>query len=152
MSDDLCNRCGVGFYLPSGVCDHCDWQPHRNCCCARDYDQDGNCDRHPKSKLAQAIDDMTISLKESESRLAVCLKARKARLNQGLLTLASWAQSRATGEHDEGTTLTMLARKVGDLNQAVQKAGWHAVEQHEEARARARRAEEWRARNKAERG
>ena len=23
MSDDQCSTCGVGFYLPSGVCDHC---------------------------------------------------------------------------------------------------------------------------------
>lgn len=22
--DDLCETCGIGFYLPSGKCDHCD--------------------------------------------------------------------------------------------------------------------------------
>lgn len=23
MSDELCETCGIGYYLPSGVCDHC---------------------------------------------------------------------------------------------------------------------------------
>lgn len=23
MNDELCATCGIGYYLPSGVCDHC---------------------------------------------------------------------------------------------------------------------------------
>lgn len=53
--------------------------------------------------------------------------ARKERLRQGLLTLASWAQSRANGEHDDETTLTMLERKAAELRSAVNKAGWAAI-------------------------
>jgi hypothetical protein len=50
--------------------------------------------------------------------------ARKERLNHGLRVLASWAQSRAMGEHDVETTLTLLERKVANLRAAVNKAGW----------------------------
>lgn len=53
--------------------------------------------------------------------------ARKARLNQGLLSLASWAQSRATAEHNDDTTLTMLEKKVAEIKSAVNKAGWDAI-------------------------
>jgi hypothetical protein len=56
-----------------------------------------------------------------------CATARKERLNRGLRTLASWAQSRAMGEHDDETTLTMLERKAAELRDAVNKAGWDAV-------------------------
>ena len=56
-----------------------------------------------------------------------CTSARKERLNRGLRTLASWAQSRAMGEHDDETTLTMLERKVSELRAAVNKAGWDSV-------------------------
>lgn len=56
-----------------------------------------------------------------------CATARKARLNQGLRTLASWAQSRAMGEHDDETTLTILERKTAELRAAVNKAGWDSV-------------------------
>jgi hypothetical protein len=53
-------------------------------------------------------------------------RARKERLNQGLLTLSSWAASRAAGDHDEDTTLSMLKRKVAELHDAVDRAGWLA--------------------------
>lgn len=56
-----------------------------------------------------------------------CTAARKERLNRGLLTLASWAQIRATGEHDDETSLTMLERKTTELRAAVNKAGWDSV-------------------------
>ena len=56
-----------------------------------------------------------------------CTTARKERLNRGLRTLASWAQSRAMGEHDDETTLTMLERKTMELRAAVNKAGWDSV-------------------------
>lgn len=26
-SDNLCEKCGIGFILPSGVCDHCSQRP-----------------------------------------------------------------------------------------------------------------------------
>ncbi len=58
---------------------------------------------------------------------AACTTARKERLNRGMLTLASWAQSRAMGEHDDETTLTMLERKTAELRSTVNKAGWDAV-------------------------
>jgi hypothetical protein len=53
--------------------------------------------------------------------------ARKERLNLGLQMLASWAQSRAMGEHDDETTLTLLERKIAKLRVAVNKAGRDAV-------------------------
>ena len=56
-----------------------------------------------------------------------CTTARKERLNRGLRTLASWAQSRAMGDHDDETTLTMLERKTAELRAAVNKAGWDSV-------------------------
>ena len=56
-----------------------------------------------------------------------CTTARKERLNRGLRTLASWAQSRAMGEHDDETTLTMLERKTAEVRAAVNKAGWDSV-------------------------
>ena len=58
---------------------------------------------------------------------AACTSARKERLNRGLRTLASWAQSRAMGDHDDETTLTMLERKTVELRAAVNKAGWDSV-------------------------
>jgi len=56
-----------------------------------------------------------------------CTIARKERLNRGLLTLASWARSRAMGDYDSETTLNMLDRKVVELRSAVDKAGWASV-------------------------
>lgn len=56
-----------------------------------------------------------------------CTTARKDRLNRGLRTLASWAQSRAMGEHDDETTLKVLEHKTAELRAAVNKAGWDSV-------------------------
>jgi|688.fasta_scaffold01478_38 hypothetical protein len=53
-------------------------------------------------------------------------QARKERLNRGLLTLSSWASSRTIGNHDEDTTLSMLKRKITELCDAVDRAGWGA--------------------------
>jgi hypothetical protein len=54
--------------------------------------------------------------------------ARRNRLNQGLMALASWCQSRATGDHDIETTLTMLHAKVKKLPWQLAKAGGDALE------------------------
>jgi hypothetical protein len=55
--------------------------------------------------------------------------ARRERLNQGLLALASWCQSRAVGDHDIETTLTMLREKAEKLPWRVAKAGADALEE-----------------------
>jgi hypothetical protein len=54
--------------------------------------------------------------------------ARRNRLNQGLLSLASWCQSRAAGNHEIDTTLTMLREKAEKLPWRVAKAGADALE------------------------
>jgi len=54
--------------------------------------------------------------------------ARRERLNQGLRALASWCQSRAAGDHDIETTLTMLREKAEKLPWRVAKAGADALE------------------------
>ena len=53
------------------------------------------------------------------------INPQRTRLNQGLLTLSSWCQSRASFDHDIDTTLTMLIRKANELREAVKKAGIH---------------------------
>jgi hypothetical protein len=53
--------------------------------------------------------------------------AHRERLNQGLLSLAAWCQARAAGDHDTGTTMTMLERKAADVRVKVMKAGWRAI-------------------------
>lgn len=30
MIDDLCETCGIGYILPSGVCDHCDTRQQKS--------------------------------------------------------------------------------------------------------------------------
>jgi len=55
--------------------------------------------------------------------------ARRNRLNQGLMALASWCQSRAMGDHDIETTLKMLTTKVEKLPWRVVKAGADALEE-----------------------
>jgi hypothetical protein len=55
--------------------------------------------------------------------------ARRNRLNQGLLALASWCRSRAAGDHDIETTLTMLKSKAGALPWRVVKAGADALDE-----------------------
>lgn len=54
--------------------------------------------------------------------------AKKQRLNDGLRTIAEWCISRADGDHDTDTTLTMLERKATSLRGLVLKAGWKEVE------------------------
>ena len=53
--------------------------------------------------------------------------ARTPVLKAGLHSLAVWCQSRATGRHDDETTLTMLELKATELRHRVNRAGWKAV-------------------------
>jgi hypothetical protein len=55
--------------------------------------------------------------------------ARRNRLNQGLLVLASWCRSRAAGDHDIETTLTMLCKKADMLPWQIAKAGAVALQE-----------------------
>jgi hypothetical protein len=57
-------------------------------------------------------------------------EARLARLNTGLLNLAEWCKSRAEGQHDQYTTLTLLERKAAKLKHQVDRAGWDAVKDY----------------------
>lgn len=54
-------------------------------------------------------------------------EARKAELNRRLEVLAQWAVARAQGDHDEDTTLTMLKRRVEQIEDGVNRAGWRAA-------------------------
>lgn len=52
---------------------------------------------------------------------SVTVDMGRARLNQGLRTIAAWAESRANSEHNIDTTLSILERKVRELHTAVYK-------------------------------
>lgn len=54
-------------------------------------------------------------------------KARKEKLNECLLNLSKWAESRAAGTHDADTTLTMLKKRVQEIETQVNRAGWRAT-------------------------
>lgn len=54
-------------------------------------------------------------------------RARKDELNRRLLVLALWSATRAHGEFDTETTLTMLKKKVIDLEDGMKRAGWSAA-------------------------
>lgn len=55
--------------------------------------------------------------------------AQRDRLNQGLRSLASWCESRASGEHDTETTLAMIEKKAAELRWKCLKSGWAAMEE-----------------------
>lgn len=55
-------------------------------------------------------------------------KARDLQTSKSLLVLADWCLRRAAGNHNERTTQTMLRRKVEELGEAVDRAGWLAGE------------------------
>ena len=61
---------------------------------------------------------------------SVCQKARHERLIWGLITLSSWCSSRASGQHDDATTITMLERKTRELVISIDEAGWKAISDH----------------------
>jgi hypothetical protein len=57
-------------------------------------------------------------------------EARLVRLNTGLLNLSEWCKSRAEGQHDQYTTLTMLEKKAAELRHRVVKAGGDALKDY----------------------
>lgn len=71
-----------------------------------------------------AADDDTLTPKSERQVIA---DAQRERLNYGLETMASWCASRASGEHDIQTTLTMLEKKAAELRGKVMEAGWVAA-------------------------
>jgi ATP-dependent protease HslVU (ClpYQ) peptidase subunit len=52
--------------------------------------------------------------------------ARRFRLKQSLLALANWAEARAGGNHNTETTMTMLERRLSEIRDQVDRAGWAA--------------------------
>jgi hypothetical protein len=54
--------------------------------------------------------------------------ARRNRLNEGLRTLSEWCAKRAEGDYDDYTTITILLRKVNELPNQIDKAGWRALQ------------------------
>ncbi len=63
----------------------------------------------------------------SNEQNTVLYTARRNRLNEGLRTISEWCTKRAEGDYDESTTITMLLRKVNELPDQVDKAGWRAL-------------------------
>jgi len=59
--------------------------------------------------------------------------ARKAELNRRLLVLAEWAVKRATGDHDGDTTLTMLKKRIDEIESGVNRAGWREANRESES-------------------
>jgi hypothetical protein len=52
--------------------------------------------------------------------------ARNRNLSDRLASLSEWCRKRADGNHDTKTTLTMLKKKVADIEHRVNQAGWNA--------------------------
>lgn len=52
--------------------------------------------------------------------------ARRRRLSADLRALGKWCLSRADGDHNEETTLSMLERRAGNLRRRCMEAGWRA--------------------------
>ena len=68
------------------------------------------------------------SLAPSSCSVDSIIKAsRHTRLIQGLYSISAWCASRAAGEHDDETTMTMLQKKTSDLSHAIDRAGWNAA-------------------------
>ena len=59
--------------------------------------------------------------------------ARKAELNRRLLVLAEWAVKRANGDHDEDTTMTMLKKRILEIEDGVNRAGWREANRESES-------------------
>jgi hypothetical protein len=57
------------------------------------------------------------------------ISAEEQVLKLRLRTLALWCEKRATSEHCVETTLTMLYRKVSEVEASVRKAGWQTTGQ-----------------------
>lgn len=54
--------------------------------------------------------------------------ARVTRMNQGLETISEWSRNRAASDHNPDTTITMLTRKVQELDERSMSAGYRAVQ------------------------
>jgi len=52
--------------------------------------------------------------------------ARNRNLSDRLASLSGWCKSRSEGIHDTETTLTMLKKKVSNIEHRVNQAGWNA--------------------------
>ena len=63
---------------------------------------------------------------------AAIAKARRERLWECLQTLSEWTAKRAGKEYNTDTTITMLARKVQETMDSVDKAGWRAAKEFEQ--------------------
>lgn len=61
------------------------------------------------------------------------LDACKEHLNAALISFGNWCINRANGDHDQYTTLTMLKRRATDIESAVNKAGWRAITEFNQA-------------------
>jgi hypothetical protein len=54
-------------------------------------------------------------------------KARREQLARGLESLAKWAEARASGDHRPETTLSLLKRKVVEIEARSIRAGCDAA-------------------------
>lgn len=69
---------------------------------------------------------------DSATCSAAIAKARREKLWECLGTIQAWASKRAACEYNTETTLTMLARKVQETMDSVDKAGWIAAKEFEQ--------------------
>ena len=69
---------------------------------------------------------------DSTTCSAAIAKARRERLWECLQTLSEWTAKRAGKEYNTDTTITMLARKVQETMDSVDKAGWRAAKEFEQ--------------------
>lgn len=69
---------------------------------------------------------------ETETCSAAIAKARRETLWECLQTLSEWTAKRAGKEYNTDTTITMLARKVQETMDSVDKAGWRAAKEFEQ--------------------
>ena len=69
---------------------------------------------------------------DSATCSAAIAKARREKLWECLGTIQAWVSKRALWEHNTETTLTMLARKVQETIDSVDKAGWRAAKEFEQ--------------------
>lgn len=73
--------------------------------------------------------DRKMNIVNTEALVTSISIARRERLEMGLLHLAQWAKRRADGDFNVETTTSILTRKVGELKDAVDRAGWRAREE-----------------------
>jgi len=91
----------------------------------------------PEPKLTTMSEDVFIDMLEDDEQPAdkgldavTCSAssvkvARNRNLSDRLASLSEWCKSRSEGIHDTETTLTMLKKKVADIERRVNQAGWN---------------------------